>query len=242
MHAMKQAHLARERTGADVYELCVDVRAPGKGYEEFFEKVRGEGVVFVRGRGVAVAAANGQLEVAVESEDHIAGRSVAVDMVVLVTGVEPHADAGDLARTFHITRDKDGFLLEAHPKLATFNTNTEGIFLAGTCQAPRDIPDTVAHANAAAAEAMALMGRGRVVIEPALAEVIDERCSGCMVCAALCPFSAIDFAPDSGVCQINAALCKGCGVCVAACPAGALRARHYTDDQMYAEIEGILAV
>jgi heterodisulfide reductase subunit A len=241
MHAMKQAHLAKERTGADVYELYIDIRAAGKGYEEFYERVQREGVIFIRGRGAEVIPMDGKL--VVKAEDTGLGRPIIlpVDMVILVTGMEAHADADVVAKAFHVTRDKDGFFLEAHPKLRPFNTNTDGIFLAGTCQAPRDIPDTVAHANAAAAEAMSLMGRGRVVIEPTIAEIDADMCSGCRICNALCAYSAITYDPLLKISQINAALCKGCGTCVAACPSGAAQAWHYNDQEIFAEIEGILA-
>lgn len=241
MHAMKQAHLAKERTGADVYELYIDVRAAGKGYEEFYERVQREGVIFIRGRGAEVIPMDGKL--VVKAEETGLGRPIIlpVDMVVLVTGMEPHADSDQVAKTFHVTRDKDGFFLEAHPKLRPFHTNTDGIFLAGTCQSPRDIPDTVAHANAAAAEAMSLMGRGKVVIEPTIAEIAAELCSGCRICNNLCAYAAISYDPIRNVSEINPALCKGCGTCVAACPSGAAQARHYSDQQIFAEIEGILA-
>ena len=241
MHAMKQAHLAKERTGADVYELYIDVRAAGKGYEEFYERVQREGVIFIRGRGAEVIPMDGKL--VVKAEETGLGRPIIlpVDMVVLVTGMEPHADSDQVAKTFHVTRDKDGFFLEAHPKLRPFHTNTDGIFLAGTCQSPRDIPDTVAHANAAAAEAMSLMGRGKVVIEPTIAEITTELCSGCRICNNLCAYAAISYDPIRNVSEINPALCKGCGTCVAACPSGAAQARHYSDQQIFAEIEGILA-
>jgi heterodisulfide reductase subunit A len=241
MHAMKQAHLAKERTGADVYELYIDIRAAGKGYEEFYERVQREGVIFIRGRGAEVIPVDHKL--VVKAEDTGLGRPIIlpVDMVVLVTGMEPHADAGEVAKTFHVTRDKDGFFLEAHPKLRPFNTNTDGIFLAGTCQAPRDIPDTVAHANAAAAEAMSLMGRGKVIIEPTIAEIDAESCSGCRICNSLCAYSAISYDPVRRASSINAALCKGCGTCVAACPSGAAQARHYEGRQIWAEIEGLLS-
>jgi heterodisulfide reductase subunit A len=241
MHAMKQAHLAKERTGGDVYELYIDVRAHGKGYEEFYERVQREGVIFIRGRGVEVIPVDNKL--VVKAEDTGLGRPIIlpVDMVILVTGMEPHEDTDLVAKTLHITRDKDGFFMEAHPKLRPFNTNTDGIFLAGTCQAPRDIPDTVAHANAAAAEAMSLMGRGKVIIEPTIAEIDAEWCSGCRICNELCAYSAISYDPILQVSQVNAALCKGCGTCVAACPSGAAQARHYNDQQIFAEIEGILA-
>jgi heterodisulfide reductase subunit A len=241
MHAMKQAHLAKERTGADVYELYIDIRAAGKGYEEFYERVQREGVIFIRGRGVEVIPGDGKL--VVKAEDTGLGRPIIlpVDLVVLVTGMEPHGDAGRVAQVFHVTRDKDGFFMEAHPKLRPFHTNTDGIFLAGTCQAPRDIPDTVAHANAAAAEAMALMGRGTVVIEPTIAEIDEALCSGCRVCNNLCAYSAISYDPVTNTSRVNPALCKGCGTCVAACPSGAAQAWHYRDEQIFAEIEGLLA-
>lgn len=241
MHAMKQAHLAKERTGADVYELYIDIRAFGKGYEEFYERVQREGVIFIRGRGAEVIPQDNKL--VVKAEDTGLGRPIIlpVDMVILVTGMEPHEDTDHVAKTFHITRDKDGFFMEAHPKLRPFNTNTDGIFLAGTCQAPRDIPDTVAHANAAAAEAMSLMGKGKVIIEPTVAEINAELCSGCRICNGLCAYSAISYNPTLKVSQVNAALCKGCGTCVAACPSGAAQAYHYNDQEIFAEIEGILA-
>jgi heterodisulfide reductase subunit A len=242
MHAMKQAHLVRERTGADVYEFYIDIRAAGKGYEEFYERVQREGVIFVRGRGAEVMQRGGQL--VVKAEETGLGRPLIlpVDMVILSTGMSPRSDAGRVARTFHVTRDKDGFFLESHPKLHPFNTNTDGIFLAGTCQAPRDIPDTVAHANAAAAEALAVLGKGQVVIEPITSWIDAGQCSGCRVCVDLCPYLAISVVALDGrqVAVINEALCKGCGTCVAACPAGAITARHFTDQQIFAEIEGLL--
>ncbi|MCL4459896.1 MAG: NAD(P)-binding protein [Chloroflexi bacterium] len=240
MHAMKQAHLVKEKTGADVYELYIDIRAGGKGYEEFYERVQREGVIFIRGRGAEVVQQDGHL--VVKAEDTGLGRPLIlrVDLVVLVVGLIHRADTAQVARIFRVSRDKDGFFMEAHPKLRPFHTNTDGIFLAGTCQSPKDIPDTVAHANAAAAEALSLLGRGRVLIEPLVAEINAEICSGCKTCLELCAYSAITFDEEKRISQVNTALCRGCGTCAAACPSGAITASHFTDQQILAEIEALL--
>jgi len=243
MYALKHAHLVRDKTDAQVYEFYMDIRAAGKAYEEFYKRVQEEEVYFVRGRPAEVTVLeDGQLMVL--AEDTILGEpvSVKVDMVILGAAMVPQADAGEVASAFGIGRSQDGFFLEAHPKLRPVDTNTDGIFLAGACQAPRDVPDTVAHANAAAAQCLSLLSRGEVTISPTVAVIDEKLCSGCRVCIALCPYGAISFVPhdDTGTAQVNEALCKGCGTCVAACPAGAIRARHFTDQQIYAEIEGLL--
>jgi heterodisulfide reductase subunit A len=239
MYAMKQAHLVRDKTNADVFEFYMDIRAFGKGYEEFYERIQEEGVTFVRGRGTEVLVGkDGQLTV--KAEDINLGRPVAatVDMVILGAGLIPQPDAAQVAQTFSISRSQDGFFMEAHPKLRPFHTNTDGVFLAGACQAPRDIPDTVAHASAAAAEVLALLNTGEVTISPTTATAISERCIGCGDCALVCPYGAISLVTDKA--NVNSALCKGCGTCVATCPAGALEALHFTDEQIVAQIEGVL--
>jgi heterodisulfide reductase subunit A len=243
MYALKHAHLVRDKTDAEVYEFYMDIRAAGKGYEEFYKRVQEEEVYFVRGRGAEVTVLeNGQLMVL--AEDTILGQpvSVKVDMVVLDSAMVASPDAGHVASTFGIGRSEDGFFLEAHPKLRPVETNTDGVFLAGACQSPRDVPDTVAHADAAAARSLSLLSRGEVTIAPTVAVVDEELCSGCRICINLCPYTAISFISQDGggVARINEALCKGCGTCVAACPAGAIKARHFTDGQIYAEIEGLL--
>jgi len=241
MHAVKQAHLVREKTGAHVYELYTDIRASGKGYEEFYERVQREGVLFIRGRGAEVVMQGDQL--VVKAEDTGLGRPITlpVDLVILSTGMTPRKDSEMVARTFHITRDRHGFFMEAHPKLRPFYSNTDGIFLAGTCQAPRDIPDTVAHANAAAAEVLSLLSRGKVAIEPLVAQIDSKRCSACLVCISLCPYKAMNLnGKGENVVEVNEVLCKGCGACAAGCPAGAISIRHFTDQQILAQIEGVL--
>jgi heterodisulfide reductase subunit A len=136
-----------------------------------------------------------------------------------------------------VSVDKDGFYQEAHPKLRPVSTTTEGVFLAGCCQSPRDIPDTVAHASGAAAQALGLLSKGEVEIDPTIAEVVPERCSGCGECILACPYHAIERV--AGKAQVNVALCKGCGTCVGACLAKAIIGHHFTDQELVAQIEGI---
>ena len=128
-----------------------------------------------------------------------------------------------------------------HPKLAPVNTFTDGIYIAGACQAPRDIPDTVAQAGAAAAEALALIDAGFVELEPNTSHVVEEECCGCKSCVPLCPYSAITFDEEKKKAQINEVLCKGCGVCAAACPSGSIVQNLFDDPEIFSEIKGVLA-
>ena len=150
-------------------------------------------------------------------------------------------DALEVARMFNISCGTGGFFIERHPKLDPVATMTDGIFVVGCCQGPKDIPDTVAQASAAAARVLALISKGKVETEATTAEINEEQCSGCRICNALCPYSAISYIEDKKVSRINEALCKGCGACVSACPSSAIRHKHYTTEEIMAEIEGILA-
>ncbi|MDP2949867.1 MAG: CoB--CoM heterodisulfide reductase iron-sulfur subunit A family protein [Chloroflexota bacterium] len=247
MYALKFAHLVKEKTEADVYQIYMDMRAYGKGFEEFYRRVSDEGVNFVRGKVAEITdqaltdEERGKLIVA--CEDTLLGRLVRipVDMVVLCPAMKARADAAEMARLMNISRGADGFFLERHPKLEPISTNTDGVFVVGCAQGPKDIPDTVAQASAGAAEALALIDAGKVEVEAITAAVNEELCSGCKVCIGLCPYNAITFSEEKKVVEISDVLCKGCGVCVAACPAGAIIGRHFTDTQIFAEIEGILA-
>jgi len=168
-------------------------------------------------------------------------RRIPLDMVILSVGIEPRADAQDVRRLFNISCSTEGFFLERHPKLAPVNTFTDGIFIAGACQGPRDIPDTVAQAGAAVAEALVLIDSGHVELEPNTAYITEEECSGCRSCIPLCPYSAISFLGDKKKAAINEALCKGCGTCVAACPSGSIRQNLFEDEEIFSEIDGLLA-
>jgi heterodisulfide reductase subunit A len=240
MYSMKLAHLAREKTNAKVYEFYTDLKSAGKGYEEFYNRVLDEGVIFVRSRPPEVIPQDGKL--VIQCEDTLADceRQIPVDMVILSIALEPQPDAEEVARLFRISRTKDGFFLEKHPKLDPVATPTDGIFVVGCCQGPKDIPDTVAQAAAAAARTLAMICKGKVQIEATTAVIDDEFCSGCKTCIPLCPYGAISFVEEEKVSRINEALCKGCGTCAAACPSGAITSKHFTTEQIMAQIEGIL--
>jgi heterodisulfide reductase subunit A len=246
MYSLKLAHLVHERSGARVYNFYIDMRAAGKGYEEFYNHLLEEGCEFIRGRVAEVSdwavtpLEAGKLVIRVE--DTLVGmvRRIPVDMVVLSTGLEARADADQVRRLFNMSCSSEGFFLERHPKLAPVSTFTDGVFIAGCAQGPKDIPDTVAQAGAAAAEAMALIDKGQVELEAYTASIAEDLCSGCQVCVPLCPFGAIEFNKEKKVSHLNEALCKGCGTCVAACPSQAAQQHHFTDVQIMAEIEGVL--
>lgn len=247
MYSLKLAHLIKERTDAEVYNFYIDMRTPGKGYEEFYDKLLNEGMHLIRGRVAEVSdwarIPEEEGKLVIRAEDTLIGivRRIPVDMVVLAVGLEPQNDADDVRRLFNISCSKEGWFMERHPKLAPVSTFTDGIYLAGTCQGPKDIPDSVAQAGAAAAEALALTDRGYIELEPNTAYITEELCSGCKTCVGLCPFSAIAFDDERGVAVVNEALCKGCGTCVAACPSGAVHQNLFEDEQIYEEIKGVLS-
>jgi len=243
MYSLKLATLIRDYVGAQVVEFYRDMRTFGKDYEAFYERVKAHGVEFLRyDRDIQVSQQGDQLKVSIT--DVYTGKPVdtLVDMVVLSTGMEPQTDQHETGTIFGVSRSPDGFFIEKHPKLAPVETTTDGVFLAGTCQGPKDIPDSVAQGGAAAACALALMDAGRVWLEPYSTFVHSEACGGCRTCEGLCPYTAIEMVDFNGkqVASINEILCKGCGVCAAACPAGAVTQRGFTQEQILAEIEGAL--
>jgi heterodisulfide reductase subunit A len=247
MYSMKFSHLIKEHTKAQVYEFYIDIRSFGKGYEEFYNRLLNEGTVFFRGRPAEITdiaetpAEKGKL--VVQFENTLVGKQqrLPVDMVILACGLEPQKDTEAVGRLFGVSRSADGFFLERHPKLDPVATMTDGIFIAGCCQGPKDIPDTVAQAGAAAAEALCLINKGKVEVEAATAIINEKICSGCQLCKAVCPYSAIAFDEQKQVCRVNEALCKGCGACVGGCPSDAISLRHYTNEQLVAQMEGMLA-
>jgi heterodisulfide reductase subunit A len=240
MYSLKFSHLVMEATDARVYHFYIDLRAVGKGYEEFYERLQKEGAIFIRGKAAEVVPYDGRL--LVRAEDSDVGRvvQIPVDMVILSAGLEPRHDAVEVARMFGLSRSADGFLLEKHPKLAPVETASDGIFIAGTCQGPKDVPATVAQAGAAASAALAMMDKGKVTLQPYTAHIDVRRCSGCGDCARTCPYNAIELV--EGHAEVDETACKGCGVCVGQCRANIITLSHFTDEELLAEMEGALRV
>jgi heterodisulfide reductase subunit A len=247
MYSLKFAHLIHERVpDAEVYNFYIDMRTPGKGYEEFYHRLLREGTHFVRGRVAEVTDAarlpGEEGKLIVQVEDTLIGkqRRIPVDMVILSPAMEAHADSREIAQRFGLGCDFNGFFTERHPKLDPVATMTEGLFIAGTCQGPKDIPESVTQGAAAAARVAGLIKQGTVMMEPVRAHIEEALCSGCRICNTLCPYNAIVFHADRGVSEVVTALCQGCGTCVAACPSQAITGAHFTNQQIMAEIEGVL--
>ena len=246
MQSLKFAHLVHERTGATVYNFYIDIRTTAKAYDEFYQRVLEEGTLFVRGRVAEVTDAARKPEeegrLIIQVEDTLAGkqRRIPVDMVILSAGLEPRADSKETAKLFGISCSADGWYIEKHPKLDPVSTMTEGIFIAGCNTGPKDIPNTVSQGAAAAARVLGRIQQKEIFLEPVRASVDQDKCSGCRICNNLCPFNAISFLEDRKVTEINAALCQGCGTCVAACPAGAISGTVFSNEQVLAQIDGLL--
>jgi heterodisulfide reductase subunit A len=248
MYALKFAHLIKDKVGphVSVYNFYIDLRCYGKDYEEFSNRVREDGVVFVRGRPAEITDQSLRPEeegkLIVVCEDTLLSRisRFPVDMVILCTAMEPRKDTEAVARLFGLSQGKDGFFLEEHPKLGPVTTSMEGVFLGGCCQGPKDIPDAVSHAAGAAAQALALTSRGEVSISPTTTWIDPDICIGCQLCIGLCPYNAISFDARRGVSVVNEALCKGCGSCAGYCPSGAAQVKHFQQKQVLGELEGLM--
>jgi heterodisulfide reductase subunit A len=247
MYSLKFAHLIHERLpNAEVYNCYIDMRTPGKGYEEFYRRLLDEGTHFIRGKVADVTDAVRYKEeegkIIVQVEDTLIGkqRRLPVDMVILSPAMEARHDSKELTQLFKMGCDFDGFFVERHPKLDPVATMTEGIYIAGACQGPKDVPESVVQGAAAAARVAGLINLGTVMVEPVRASVIQEICSGCRICNTMCPYNAIIFHEDRQVTEVITALCQGCGTCVAACPSAAITGAHFTNDQIFSQIEGLL--
>jgi len=248
MTALKYANEIRSAIpDAFITNFYTDMNAFGKGCEDFYRRSAERNTIFMMfdKRNVPTVSAAGKREgfnMLVKVNETLSGEEVEVpaDMVVLMVGMETQEGSADVARLVNISRDKDGWFIESHPKLDPVATSTDGVFIAGACASPKDIPDTVAQARATTARILAKICQGEIWVEPVYAEINEDLCSGCRMCNELCPYSAIDYDPVKKRSAIISVMCKSCGCCVAGCPSGAIKARHFTDKQIFEQIEGVL--
>jgi heterodisulfide reductase subunit A len=245
MYSLKHAHQIIEKIpGCIPYLFYMDIRSFGKMYEEFYYRIQDEGGKFIRGRVANILEDPVTKNLHVHADDTLLDRPVDmdVDLVVLAAAVQPMEDTNRTRKLFGVSCSMDGWLLEAHPKLNPCGTTTAGVFLAGVCQGPKDIPDTVASAEGAASAASIPIHKGEVELEPYFATCIAERCAGCGMCIDLCPYSALSLVEKEGrtVMEVTEAKCKGCGTCGGFCPGGAIWMNHFATPQIVAQIDAFL--
>ena len=244
MYIAKHAIMLKEHDPeVHCYVFYMDVRAVSKDYEEFYKRAQESGATYIRGKISRISQQGDKL--IVRGEDTLLGEMIEIpaDMVVLGVGMEHNPGASVLAQTLKVSYDINEFFIEAHPKLRPVETMSDGIFVAGACVGPRDIPESVASGSAAAAKVAALFGQDFLVTDPMVAAVDQVKCSGCLMCTKVCPFKAIDtkvLRDGRTVAVVNESLCKGCGLCVATCRFGAANLRGFTQQQLLAELEQVL--
>ena len=245
MYMIKQARLLKEKYPDLVINMhFIDVRTAGKDYDEYYTGARKMGINFFKGKVGGLEMLPGEklrvMAYDMESSTPIEYES---DLVILATAIELPESATDLAQKLGLQFCGGRFFRELHPKLGPVETTTEGLFLAGCCQGPKDIPDTVSQAKGAAAAAAVPLAKGKVKIDPTISEVHPEKCSGCGICVPLCPYDAIALREWGGHSRANIEMsaCKGCGVCTSACPSGAIVLHGYEEDQIFAQIEALTA-
>ncbi|MDY6834039.1 MAG: CoB--CoM heterodisulfide reductase iron-sulfur subunit A family protein [Chloroflexota bacterium] len=244
MYMAKQSIMLKEHDpDVQSYIFYIDIRAGGKDFDEFAQRAQDEyGVLYLRGR-ISKIVQDGK-KLIVYGEDSLLGHPVQIpaDMVVLATGVEPNDGAPELAQILNVSYDTHNFFVEAHPKLRPVETQTDGIFLAGCAVGPRDIPESVAHGSAAAVKVTALFSRDTLTTDPMVSTIDQMRCVGCLACAEVCPFNAIEpqvLRDGRVVASVNESLCKGCGLCVATCRSGCANLKGFTLQQLLAEVNSL---
>jgi heterodisulfide reductase subunit A len=240
MYTAKQAILYKHRVHDGQATICyIDVRTPGKGFEEFYKRATDDGITYLRGK-VSKIFRQGD-KVIVWAADTLVGRKVELeaDLVVLATAVVASPDGVALARKLKTQIDAHGFMTEAHPKLRPVETLTAGFFLAGTGQGPKDIPETVAQASAAAAKVLAMFGSTKLTHSPTTAQVDEDICVGCGNCERTCAYDAVKVDANRGVAVVNAALCEGCGACAVSCPSGAMTHKNSTKKGIFEMVDAV---
>jgi len=239
MNTIKDCLLIKEHwPETKLYVFYIDIRAFGKGFEDLYRRAKKEGVRFIRGLPGEIIEDKQTHNLYLIGEDTTTNKfyKIEVEMVVLSVGLKPREDSDVIQRLLTLSRTSDGFFMEAHPKLKPVDTPTKGVFLAGCAESPKDIKDSVTQASAAA-RAGILMAQGKVTVEAITAVIDPEKCVGCGACARVCPFGAIIVHKEKKMSEVIEAACSGCGVCAAECPYGAITMRHFTDEQIYAQID-----
>ena len=244
--------LCREKyPDTDVYVFYIDVRTPGKLFDEFYRRAVEEyGVHYIKGMVGKVVSEGGKLKV--QASDLLDNRQLHIDadMVVLAAAIEPDKSARSIATMLTASMDTNDFFTEAHPKLRPVESPTAGVFLSGTCQGPKDIPETVAQASAAAAKVIGLLCKDSLTCNPCTAQPDEMMCNGCSSCEKVCPYGAITYIDKEfrgpnrttlirRVAQVNPAVCQGCGACTVACPSGAMDLKGFSNKQIMAEVDAI---
>ena len=252
MYTAKHAMLTRDKyPDTEVYVFYIDVRTPGKNFDEFYRRAVEEyGVHYIKGMVGKVSPEGDKLMV--RASDLIANKQLTIDadLVVLAAAIEPDKSARPLATKLTASMDTNDFFTEAHPKLRPVESPTAGIFLSGACQGPKDIPETVSQAGAAAAKVIGLLAKDKLLGNPCVAISDELMCNGCSTCANVCPYGAITYSdkefrmPDRTtrirrIASVNPAVCQGCGCCTVACPSGAMNLKGFTNNQIMAEVDAI---
>lgn len=250
MTALKYANqVCSALPGVNVYELYMDMRAFGKGCEEFYASSSRRNIMFLMFDKEALpivkkAPAGDTCNLVIEMNERLSGEAVEVpaDLVVLMVGAEAQENAKDVAHAVGVSMCGNDFFIEKHPKLDPVATTTDGVYIVGGCQGPKDIPDSVAQARAAASRILGTIAQGEVSVEVTTAVVNEDLCCGCQTCIKVCPYSAVKYDEEKKVSAVNEVLCKGCGTCGSTCPTGAIRSRHFTDQQILSQIEGLMSL
>ena len=252
MYTAKHAMLIRDKyPNTNVTVFYIDVRTPGKNFDEFYRRaVEDYGVNYIKGQ-VGKVAPQSDGSLLVQGVDLLENKQILkkADMVVLATAIEPNPDVRKIATMLTASIDTNNFLTEAHPKLRPVESPTAGIFLSGVCQGPKDIPETVAQAGAAAVKVIGLLAKDKLKTNPCTAKPDELRCNGCSQCANVCPYGAISYenrqVNDHGIREerrvavVNSALCQGCGACTVTCPSGAMDLQGFSNRQILAEVDAI---
>lgn len=249
MTALKYSNQIRSALPkSNIYEAYADMRSFGKGCEELYSKTSRKNVMFLmfdQKNGMPVvkkADPKDKCEMLIEMDEKLSGESIEIpaDMIILMVGVEKQEKAKEIGQAVGISLCGNSFYIEKHPKLDPVATTTDGVYVVGSCQSPKDIPDSIAQAKAASARILATINKGSVSVEVTTAEVNEDMCCGCQTCISVCPYTAISFDEEKSVSVVNEVLCKGCGTCGSACPTGAIKSKHFTDQQILSQIEGLM--